>query len=94
MSIGQKGKKHTEEGKKNMSISFKGRKYSKEAKKNMSNAHKGKKLSKETKNKISITKKGKKWIYNESTNKTMLIYPEELEKYLELGWKIGRKIKD
>jgi len=35
---------------------------------------------------------GRKYIHNEVCSK--LVYPEELEKYLKLGWKLGKHKKD
>ena len=54
-----KGKKRSEEHKKNLSKSLKGRKHSKETKIKMSESKKGHKHSEETKRKISESQKGK-----------------------------------
>lgn len=38
----------------------------------------------------SDTQKGRKWIYYPSTNERKPVGPEEVNKYLSLGWKLGQ----
>lgn len=61
-------------------------------KKNLSKAHKGKMFSEEHKAKLRQRAVGRIWIHSSTESK--MIYPEELEKYLKLGYQKGRgKIK-
>lgn len=98
------GKHHTEETKQKISIGNKGKKMSDESKKKLSDnaktndnyGMKGKQVSNQTKEKISQAKrgvpskaKGKIHITNDIEDK--MIKWEELQSYLDLGWRRGRK---
>lgn len=56
--------------------------------KKISESHKGKKFSENHKDKLRQRAIGRIWIHN--TVESKMIYPEELEKYLELGYQKGR----
>ena len=64
---------------------------SEEQKANLRAKNLGKKLSKETIEKMAASRRGKIWVHNENKNK--VIEKEQLEKYLQNGWKKG-KIKN
>lgn len=94
------GKHHSEASKKKMSEIKRGKKTSEETKKKQSEALKGEKaywygkhLKKETREKLSKAHKGqninRRWINNNSENKYVL--KEEVQLYLEKGWKKGMK---
>jgi len=59
-----KGRRHTEEAKRNMSISHKGHKLSQETRKRMVAAHKGKKHDAKWNDSISRGRTGYRWITN------------------------------
>ena len=79
---GNKGKTHSKEAIKKISESSKNRKHSKETKSKMSKSAKNRNM------KYSIDKK---WICNIETNKTKYVKKEDIEDYLNSGWKLGRK---
>jgi hypothetical protein len=60
---------------------FKNKTHSEKARKNISNKLKGK---------VSSTK-GRMWVHNLIQKKAIMIYPNELSTYLELGWIKGNK---
>ena len=84
MSEARKGKHHSEETKKKIGAAHKGMHRSEEAKKKMSESIKRKYLSDEYRRKISEAIKGRIRINNGV--KTKLIYPNELDYYISLGY--------
>lgn len=87
-NIYAKGYKHTDEEIEKIRQASLGKIFSEERKQNISNSLKGKPKSKEHKEKIGKIAKGRIWINN--GEKSKMIYPEELEIYLEHGYKQGR----
>lgn len=65
-----------------------GKHHSEETKRKMSESAKGRKMSEESKEKLRNYYKGKIKIVNKF-NKIILIKPEELDKYINSGWKRG-----
>lgn len=82
------GKKHTEESKKRISESMSGE----------NNPNYGKHRSEDTKSKISKALKGKKRNYSPTKDRKVInngienkyVYPDEIQSYLDNGWKYGR----
>jgi len=82
MSDSQKGK--------NLGVNnhFYGRHHTEESKRKMSEASKNKVFSEDTRIKLSKHSKNRVWINNQKISK--MIQKEELEHYLNEGWKLGR----
>ena len=96
ISDAMKGRVFSEETRKKLSESAKGnqnnkgRKFSEETRRRMSESAKGRKMSDITKEKLRNCFKGKIRVVNKF-NKIILIKPEELDKYINSGWKRGVK---
>jgi hypothetical protein len=89
------GSKRSDIGKQNISKSLIGKKKSEEARKNMSIAQQNKApISEETREKMKQSFKGlnagRKYINKDNVNK--FVKQEQLDYYINLGWKIGRII--
>lgn len=93
----KKGKKISEQARRNTSEAHKGIKHTKETRQKMSISHKGerngfygKTFSDETLKRFSKLRKGRIWVKNLETNTETTIYPEELQDYLDKGFIKGR----
>ena len=93
------GKKHTQETKDRMRKAHTGRKYpnrvlSEEHKQHIGDSVRGKKRSEEFKQrmreKMIGRNVGKVWI-SDSSGKSKMISKDDLQKFVEIGWKLGRK---
>lgn len=69
-----------------------------ETKQKISNANKGRILSTEHKKKLSLSKLGKTtwskgtyWISSDVYKKSIMIKPDDIQDYVDLGWYRGRK---
>lgn len=93
----KKGRKISEQARRNTSEAHKGIKPTKETRQKMSISHKGerngfygKTFSDETLKRFSKLRKGRIWVKNLETNTETTTYPEELQNYLDKGFIKGR----
>ena len=89
--VSEETKKKLSESHKGISIWSKGKHLTEDHKRKLSEARKGIKHTVEAKQKISDAAKGKIWINNNNVEK--FINPDELQKYIDLGYQRGRKPK-
>lgn len=102
------GRKMTDEERKKLSVAHKGQKAwnkgipcSEEVKRKVSEANKGKtsfwkdkNLPEDVKRQISKTLSGSVWVHNNTTKHRSLIKAEELQNYLNLGYRKGKLFDD
>ena len=99
LSKSSKGKPKSESHKENIRQANIGKTYSEETKQKISNTLTGRKRLDRTNDdirhaKIGEAHKGRKYVTNTKTQKVLKVLPEDVQKYLNEGWELGRLIED
>lgn len=93
ISKSRKGSRQTDEANQKRRLTQTGQKrkpHTDETKHKISLGNSGKKLTAERKKQLSVSVKGTIWVSNIELQKTKMIKPELLEKFLQNGWELGR----